>query len=230
MTYPSPRILVTRARAEPLGGLLAGHGLVPVHAPLVALRATGAPPPARLPTLVLVTSAATVRLAPHVAVLLSGARFVAVGPRTAASLRAVGIEPAWTGDAGGAAAVTQLRALSMVGDVLGYVGAARPSAPLDAALGGIVRWGVYDNIVPPDARQRLAVPFDGVTFASPSAARRYVALGGAVGVKVAVIGETTAAGARAAGLRVDAVAAEPSMAGLAAAAASMVSWQGYSPR
>jgi uroporphyrinogen III methyltransferase/synthase len=80
---------------------------------------------------------------------------------------------------------------------------------------------------PPPVELREAVRagrFDAIAFTSSSTVRNLVALAGKPGpsTRIVVIGPQTAATARELGLRVDAVAAVPSVAGLATALAELV--------
>lgn len=222
MTTP-PAALITRQDAAPLERLLRGHGLGVVHIPLFKLVPTRQPPPRPRPTLALVSSATSTQHAPNMSTVLSGARVVAVGQKTAAALRAAGIVPAAVGESGGAEAVALLRSLLRPDDRVGYVGAVRISAPLLAALSAlpvpVARWDVYDNLIPSEAARLPNVSVSVVTLTSPTAARRFVALGGDTATPAVTIGATTTAEAQAVGLTVAAVAAVPSMEELAAAAA-----------
>jgi uroporphyrinogen III methyltransferase / synthase len=152
---------------------------------------------------------------------------LAVGPRTAAELRAAGIEPDVVPDdhsgAGMAAAlgVGPGRVLLARGE-----GAPQDIVELLTARGWIVDEVFTYRTVPaepdPDALARVrAGRFDAVTFASPSAVGRFVEVVGALdsSVVVACIGPTTAAAARSSGLRVHAEAPDRSAAGLARAVA-----------
>lgn len=229
-----PTALITRAEAEPLAALLQARGLTPVHVPLISLLATNQPPPAAGWTLVLISSAASAQLAPQLVGALGGARVIAVGQKTAASLRAIGVEPTAVGSQGGAEAVRLLAELAGPKDRVGFIGAAAVSVPLEAALQGlvrpVVRWSVYQNVTPPQAGRLATLHYDAVTLASPSAARRFVRLGGAMDAPVVVIGPATEAAAQDLGLGVAARAATPSMVGLADAVARVLAGPPQPPR
>ena len=96
-----------------------------------------------------------------------------------------------------------------VDEVVAYV--KRPVAP-DPALAAALRTGSVDV----------------VTFTSPSTVRAFAVAYGALpaGAAVVVIGETTAAAARGAGVRVDRVAAESSAAGVARAVVELFEGSG----
>ncbi len=208
------RVLVTRTHAEPLAGLLRELGLVPIHLPLVRLCSTDSAPPTRHPPPqgALVTSAATLRLAPDAVDWLKRGRVVAVGEGTARALRGVGIEPVVASGSGASAL-----ALSPPGTC--FVGALHPAPAVRTAieLGRVTHWPVYKRspVVPsPDALPKLSC----VTLASPSAAEAWAERGEQQRVWVAVIGPTTREAALRLGLSVGAVSDQPSMRGLALAA------------
>ena len=205
------RVLVTRPQPGRLGTALAHRGFHVVHLPLVRLVPTGTPPPFDVPPSdgVLVTSAAVARLAPHALVWMRDARFVvAVGHATARSLEPI---PCHIADGTGAAALDCFRGCATPT----FVGAARPATHLARAIatGRVLHWPVYD-------RERIPVntvpPVDVVTLASPSTARAWAAIDPGP-IPCVVIGPTTEAAAREAGLPVQAVAERPTMEALAEA-------------
>ncbi|MFQ5423201.1 MAG: uroporphyrinogen-III C-methyltransferase [Phycisphaerae bacterium] len=160
---------------------------------------------------------------------LGGCRCAAVGPATAAALRAFGI----TADL----IPQRFTAAGLLDALESRMAQARPSVLLprgDIAgrslpdglrrLGADVHELVVYRTVPatPSASERAALGegVDAVVFCSPSAVRRFVELGlDANGAVVACIGPTTAAAASASGMPADIVADEHTAAGLAAALA-----------
>ncbi len=219
-----PRVLVTRRRLRPLGDLLAERGLAPVHVPCFALEPTGAPPPAGRPDRVLITSPAVAELAPEVARVLGAAPITAVGGRTAASLRALGLRVEAVAGGEGAQALARLAAALRPGERAWHVGAEVVSPGLAAALAEapfpVDRWPVYRNVAPPGLATALAaaLPVDVLTFTAGSAVDRFCDHAEPGVARVAVIGRPTAEAARRRGLPVHAVAAEPTMPALADAA------------
>lgn len=217
-----PWVLHGRERAEPLDGLLRAAGLRSLHRPMIALRSRAEPPPARAPSVILVTSPATPPRCPGLSAL--GAPIFAVGEGTARALAAAGAAPRWVGEAGGAEAVASLRALvedGVLGDhpVVWAVGAKALSPPLAAALGAlrsahVERWSVYENVPPAELSAQLAEAprWAGALFASGSAVERYVEAGGparAPDAALVAIGRPTAEALRGAGLVCAGVAARP---------------------
>ncbi len=216
------RTLITREDPEPLCSLLEVRGLEWVHTPLVSLHRTAVKPPDFPPEWVVITSSAVSRFVPDLADYIGHARVVAVGPRTAASLVAMGISVSETGTLGGLDALASVPA-----DRMGqcwYVGAVQPSAKLRSALEqrGVARWSVYENRIPPTAAASLrSARFDCVTFASGSAVQAFVGVMGIPTVPVAVLGPTTADVARSLGVHVDSVAKASTMEALATAVADL---------
>lgn len=161
----------------------------------------------------------------------AGVRVCAIGDATAAALGARGLRADLVPD--GSTAASSAAALLAAGAGSGGVllaGAAEPRAELAALLraGGarvnelVVYRMVAATSVDAELGAEARAGLDAVTLASPSAVRGLVAmLGGDVGAlrgaAVACIGTTTAEAAAAAGLVVDAVAAEPSVEALVAA-------------
>ena len=219
------RVLHTREHAAPLSGLLEARGVVAVHVPLISRVATGLGPPSGAPATVLFTSPAAVGAPTRLREAISGAVSVAVGPATAAALRARGVTDVRVGDRGGGGAVELLR--RVVGERPGPVWHVRgrktsrtvEEALLDAALEP-TPWFVYETRAVPGAGAalRAEAPVDVICFASVSAARAYVRAGGDQTVPCAVLGHDTARGASTAGLEVRAVAARPELWSLADAA------------
>ena len=219
------RVLVTREHPGRLGEALHRHGCEVVHRPLVELFATGhAPPMARPPRDgVLVTSAAVCRLAPEAVAWMRGAHIVAVGSATARALTEGGLEVARTAGGSGEAVL----GLFAPEERPVFVGAARPAEAMRraAASGRVHHWAVYD-------RRRAfggpVPPVDVVTLTSPAAAMEWASSGGGLQLPCVVIGPTTRDVAVEAGLRVAAVAAEPSLEALARVVVSG-RWRGSGP-
>lgn len=159
-------------------------------------------------------------------------RVAAVGDATAAHLREAGIgvdlvpaRPTADGivaelagrDVGGSRVLLPQGSLARDGLARGLRAA---GATVDAVE---VYRTVPETTLPPDVGARIGRgEIDVVTFASPSAVRNLAALlGGTLaplrGATIACVGPTTAEAARAAGLAVDLVADDPSVAGLVAA-------------
>jgi len=191
----------------------------------VELKPTEARPPSGAPDAALITSASVARFVPDLAARLGAARVVAVGPQTAGALHKLGVHVDGVGRAGGVEALDLLNPAE--GEDAWYVGARAPSAALLKALDekGFRRWSVYDTVVPVGLKERLRHhPYDMVVFTSGSAVRAYVDAMGAPSVPVAVLGQTTSMEAAALGVKVTRVAAEPTLAALAATVAEMVRW------
>jgi uroporphyrinogen-III synthase len=209
-------VLVTRAAedAPALGRLLARAGLRPVAVPLVSrvwaiegIAALAAAQPsadwivATSPVVADLIAVAAPRAWPQ-------ARWAAVGPKTAGRARDLGFHVAVTTAGTGADLVAAL------GDVAGRILVIPRGDLADPALeralharGAIVHAvTAYENLQPPDAARKLAaaLPVDATTLMSGSAATRLAALAGDRTLlgKVAAIGPSTAAAARAAGLEV----------------------------
>lgn len=219
------RVLHTREHAAPLSGLLEARGVVPVHVPLISRVATGLGPPSGTPATVLFTSPAAVRTPTGLREAISGAVCVAIGPATAAALRARGVTDVRVGDRGGAGAVELLG--RVVGERPGrvwHVRGRKTSRTVEEALRDATLeptpWFVYETraVAGAGVALRAAAPFDVVCFASASAARAYVAADGDRSVPCVALGGDSAAGARAAGLQVRVVAARPELWSLADAA------------
>jgi len=210
------RILITREHAEPLGSLIGEVGHDVVHVPLFTLEGTGAEMPGWRPDAVLVTSAATARFASGLSMVAAGADVFAVGLATADALAGVGISASSIGSGGGAEALELMLARGYRRCL--YVGAAVPSAGLDAALSEarVERWAVYRNQRAPGAESELRnAEFDLVTFTSGSAVEAFVDAVGPPGVPAVVLGPSTRAAADARGVAVAAVASEPTLEALA---------------
>ncbi len=220
------RVLITRSVASPMDVMLRESGACPVHVPLLSLRPTLSPPPPGRPGLVLISSASTASAVPHLAGVLAGAEVVAVGEKTAAALRRIGVSVAEVGDAGGAEVVARMsrRIRERGADSAWVVGARQLSPQLSEALDRVswrpIRWSVYENLPPRDTAAALAeaLPVDVITLASGSAARVLAASADPGDAAVVVIGPSTAEDARSVGLSVHAVAARPSLEALVAAA------------
>lgn len=241
------RVLVTRTRERAAGLVDALHerGADAVVVPLIATQPmaspeeivaavtalTAAPPP----RWVAFTSATAVRLALRAAGpgAMRQARVAAVGPETAAALRAGGVRADIAGAADADALAAALEAAGMRGATVWFPSAeaSRPVLPtrLRAAGAVVMVHPVYRTVLPEDAPRRLAVALDrgvdAVTLTSGSTARHLVRALGSRSLPpatvVVCIGEQTAREARAAGLDVAAVASTPSAAGLVEALESV---------
>ena len=241
------RVLVTRTRERASGLVDALHerGADAVVVPLIATQPlaspeeiatavrslTGSPPP----RWVVFTSATAVRLALGAAGpdALRHARVAAVGPETAAALRAGGVNADLAGYSDSDALAAALEAAGVRGATVWFPSAeaSRPelSARLRAAGAVVMVHPVYRTVMPEDAPRRLAVALDrgidAVTLTSGSTARHLVRALGERSLPpatvVVCIGERTAREARAVGLDVAAVASTPSAAGLVEALESV---------
>jgi uroporphyrinogen III methyltransferase/synthase len=233
------RVLVTRPRgqAAALGQALEEAGAEAVIFPTIAL----GPPPtwlpfdaavARLSTYgwIVFTSPSAVRFAvdrapdlPAQLALAGAPRVAAVGSETAKALAQHAVDAVVPTDQRQEGLVQTLGSLSPGTRVL-----------FPQALGGretlrqaLESQGVSVDVVPVSETVALPFPegtrppaFDVATFASPSALRAFVDAFGAAslaGAVVAVIGRTTEAAARAAGVTVNIVAPTPSVAALVSA-------------
>jgi uroporphyrinogen-III synthase len=219
----SRRVLITREFAEPLAGMLAAAGLVPVHVPLVVLFPTEVAPPMGVPDTVVITSAAVARFVPRLPKRLNGARVCAVGKATADALEEIGVVVDLIGDAGGADLIANVRVLP--GDNVWYIGAKTPSVgvrrQLSAMPSTVHHWPVYENRCPQGVAEALAraLPVDAITFTSPSAAIRFTACvdGTMLGAKVVSIGHSTSLAVVGAGMTVAAQPETPSLQAMVAA-------------
>jgi len=146
-------------------------------------------------------------------------KVAAVGRATQRALEEIGVHADVVGVAGGRELIEGLRPE----EALLYIGASAPSEGVVAALmqhkGRVERWSVYDNVQPSQAAASLAEvgEVDLTALTSPSAAWRYSRLAGPEPAAVAVLGATTAAAARTAGLDVAVCSEEPGLSALAAA-------------
>ena len=152
-------------------------------------------------------------------------KVAAIGPQTAASLRAHGMEPALVPDRYVAEELAdQLRALLRPGTrlLLARAAGARDVLPdrLRAAGAAVDVIETYRAVAPADlpSALRQALPdVDLVTFTSSSTVRHFVEAGGLAGLgpaQVACIGPITAQTGRELGMRVDIIAAEYTAEGL----------------
>ncbi len=218
------RVLITRASAAPMDEMLQKRGAEPVHVPLLSLQPTGEPPPIKAPAIALISSAMTPTVAPDLARHLCGVPVVAVGAKTAAALRRVGVVVAAEGSRGGAAAVAAVTERHDGRGAVWVIGARQLSPQLAAALARAPwspeRWSVYENHPPAAVAEALSgvLPVDVITFASGSAARVFARSAAPGAARVVVIGPSTAADARSVGLPVHTIAARPSLEALVEAA------------
>jgi uroporphyrinogen III methyltransferase/synthase len=160
--------------------------------------------------------------------LPAGLRFAAVGPETAKALRARGIEPAYV-----PAMVDGADLGKSLPDVEGKRVALVRASAADADLPDILRrrGAIVEEVTayrtveaPPESahplRTALSDPdLSAVVFASGSAVRGFVELGGTARLPAVTIGARTTARAREMGFRVIAEAGTQSVAGLADAVA-----------
>lgn len=177
---------------------------------------------------VVVTSAAGVDALGEVA---EGARWAAVGPTTAQALRARGVEPELMPDEANGLALA-----NALPDVRGkrvlLVRAAAAAADLPTRLrergAAVEELAVYRTIEGPESsalplREALAdADLAAIVFASGSAVRGYVALGGTPSVRAITIGPRTTAVAREFGFQVIAEAEGQSAEALAAAVVGVI--------
>jgi uroporphyrinogen-III synthase len=229
----APTVLVTRAGedAGELTTLLRAAGFEVRHAPAVervlfpevwaqALRD-------QVPALILLTSAATAELVGRGPALPSTTRLAAVGPRTAARARHLGLAVELVPETATGAAL--VAALGPLMDVTVHYPRAREATPetlaaLRAAGASVIDPIVYENREPVAFAEHLrsALPVDLITLLSGSAARRVAAaLPPDRRPPVIAIGPSTAAEARHAGLQVVGVADPHTAEGVAACA---VAW------
>jgi uroporphyrinogen-III synthase len=216
-------IIVTRpaGRADPLVAELERRGYT-VHAvPAIATRALDVTwPDLAAYDWIAVTSGAGVETLPRLTAF--GGRWAAVGKATAEALRGRGVEASMVPDDANGAALAEaipdpdgVRVLLVRGNL--------GSDELPAALRG--RGAIVDEVVsyetvegPESSREAVAaVEADAVVFASGSAVRGFVRLGGGI-----TIGPRTTAAAREAGFTVLAQAKGQSAAELAAAVETVI--------
>ncbi|HET7465813.1 MAG TPA: uroporphyrinogen-III synthase [Candidatus Dormibacteraeota bacterium] len=224
-------ILVTRpgGSADPLVAVLAARGYRVVAVPTVTTRAV----PVTWPDLgsyhwVVVTSAAGVKAVPE---LTASPHWAAVGRATAAALRARG----WEADfvpirSNGAGLATELPSVS--GTHILVVRASLSDADVSAGLrdrgASVDELIAYETVEGPEEsaeelRRTLSdVDLAAVVFASGSAVRGFVKLGGTTTLPAVTIGPRTSAVARTAGFTVLAEAAATDVEQLAAAIASVI--------
>lgn len=243
------RIVVTRRpdQASPLTTLLQERGATVVEVP--AIHIAPAPDPSALDAALehlgryqwmVFTSVNTVNavlgrltvlgLEPRLGV--RGPKVAAVGPATAAALRQafpedrVAIAPEESFRAASLGEALARRGIEGARVLLPGSSRAREELPalLRAAGATVDAVVAYATLEPPDLAERvgraLAVGFDLVAFASPSAVEAFAQAAGerTAGLAAVVIGPTTAEAARAAGFEVRAVASPSTAEGLAAAA------------
>lgn len=238
------RILVTRTREQAAGLVDRLHalGATVVVVPLIATQPIATPDAivrtatefrsTAAPRWVAFTSATAVRLVVGAAGvdIFDGTLVAAVGPATADALATAGIAAelvASEHDASELAAAMLAR--GVVGASVWFPSAEGASGTLPSALQGggavVIVHPIYRSVMPAIAPERLRAALsngiDAITLTSGSTVRNLVAALGsthlAPDVLIVCIGEQTASDARAAGLRVDAVATEASADGMVAA-------------
>jgi len=226
------RVVVTRPRehAGPLVRELEQHGAEAPVVPLIAVEPLADDGELRRllergdHDWIVFTSANAVRAC---APLLSHvrARFAAVGPATASSLRELGLEPAFVPDRFEAGRIAQgLEPLEGARVLLPQSEIAEPTL-----AGELQRRGAAVDAVdayrtvprePADAERSVLRDADAILLASGSAARSLARFGEVGGALVVCIGPTTAGAAREAGLEVGLVADEATAQGMIAAVVS----------
>lgn len=239
------RVLVTRARGQApgLSSRLAAAGARVVEVPLIDFaparngaavrRAIGRLPEYDHVVLTSANAARALAMAMEEAGVKAAGDVVAVGPATAAAVRAAGLRCRALPRGYRAAAVADLlEAEGVRGHRVLVPRAAVAGAELPRRLrragASVDVLSLYRTVPHPDAA--AAIPrllrsgLEMVTFTSGSTVRAFVAAAGPgfrrpTGLAVACIGPATAAAAREAGLEPDVVAAEHTAAGLAAAIA-----------
>ncbi len=219
-------ILVTRpsGASDPLVAELQSRGYRVSAVPTVATRALRvAWPDLNGFEWVVVTSAAGVDLLPGVSV---GPRWAAVGQATAGALRARGVEPDLVPpESSGAALASALPDAAGRRVLLVRASAADPDLPdgLRRRGASVTEITAYETVEGPGdsaapLRKALARPdIAAVVFASGSAVRGFIKLGGGNSLPAVTIGPRTTSAARAAGFTVVAEAASPEIEQLAAA-------------
>jgi porphobilinogen synthase len=219
-------VLVTRpgGASDPLVAELESRGYHVSAVPTVATRA----PHVNWPDLsgfdwVVVTSAAGVDALPDVP---AGPRWAAVGQATAGALRARGVEADFVPqESSGASLASELPDPADVRVLLVRASAADPDLPdgLRKRGASVTEITAYETVEGPaesaaPLRNALARPdLAAVVFASGSAVRGFIKLGGGSSLPAITIGPRTTTAARAAGFTVVAEAAAPGVEELAAA-------------
>ena len=233
------RIIVTRAsgQAATLAGALRARGALVTEIPAVEIAPPDDDRPLRAALAaiatydwLLLTSANAVRAVAAIAPdLPRGLRLASAGPATTRSvcseIRGAAVA-AEAGDPFGAAGVTRaLSGFDVTGSRMLFPVSDRSPATLAAALrerGARVDVVVAYRTIAPEGvadriREAMRAGADAVTFASPSSVDAVAEVTEALEVPAIVIGETTAAAARAAGFTVAAVAASSTAEALARA-------------
>ena len=219
-------ILVTRpgGPADPLVAELESRGYSVSSVPTVVMRALDVDwPDLRDFEWVVVTSAAGVDSLPAVP---AGPRWAAVGQATAGALRARGVEADLVPqESSGAALASALPDPADARVLLVRASAADPDLPdgLRKRGASVTEITAYETVEGPaesaaPLRQALASPdLAAVVFASGSAVRGFIKLGGGSSLPAVTIGPRTTTAARAAGFTVVAEAAAPDVGQLASA-------------
>lgn len=224
-------VLVTRpaGEADPLVAMLEARGYAVRAVPAVAI----APREVDWPDLgaydwVVATSAAAVASVPDPG---AARRWAAVGKATADALRARGADPAVMPDVANAealgGAIPQPQGARVL-FVRGSLASGELTRILRARGATVDEVVAYDTLEGPESSRsalEAAVAHDdvdAVVFASGSAVRGFVKLGGSPRIPAVTIGPRTTAAARAAGFEIAAEASGQSAAELAAAVVSVV--------
>lgn len=243
------RVLVAASDGEAIARRLEEAGAIPVGVPTIAIRPVVSPAldaalrEAGRYDWIVVTSANGVaavfdRFRAAGSEVPAGPRWAAVGPKTAAALDARGVTPDVVPDAGIGAAIP-----ADIGEIAGRRVLLARAAGAGEDLPEILRrrGADVDDLVayetvegPAESRGALEAALeeglDAAIFTSGSTARGFVRLAGGTraldGVVVVVIGPSTAAAAREAGIEPDAVASERSPEGLVAALAGVAAGRG----
>jgi uroporphyrinogen III methyltransferase/synthase len=161
---------------------------------------------------------------------LHGVKLAAVGAATAARLAEHHLHADLTGSGGGSELAADIRRAGWDGPVrvLGaHEGRQELADGLRAAGYQVDAVEAYDTVPDQDglrraAREHEARPFDAIAFASPKGVRAFLDIAGLGGAKIGAIGQTTRAALEAAGVKVDAVPDEPSLAALVDALADKI--------
>ena len=199
------------------------RGGTPLHLPLTLQVPVSNESPKCKMDLVLISSAKTVKYSPDLSHFLSNSKVVAIGEKTALSLKEarVGVDAIGTG--GGKNAVEMVQTLFQPNDKVFHIGAQVMSTSLRMAFSKwdipLHRWVVYRTIDNPQAKIIFSgLPgIDVACFSSGSAVRAWKRIDGRAR-KIVAIGPDTESVAKKIGVKVDKVAEERNFKSLVAAA------------